>query len=847
MTMGPTLTIARTALRSHRRRLLGTCTAVVIGVAFLAGTLVFGDTIRAGFDDAFATATSGTDVVVRAEQTVGDNEVATRPPLPRSAVAEVAAIDGVDRVAPTVDGFAQIVGADGEAIGGQGPPTIGTNWVDDPELNAWELAEGRAPAAPDEVVIDRGSARQGDLGPGDRTTVRTPAPVEVRVVGIATFDGADDLGGSTLAAFTEARARELFAGGAGVVSTVLVAAEDGAGADALARRVAGALPDGVEAVTGAELASELSEGLGADFLDFFTTFLVVFSAIAVLVATFSIHNTFTVVLAQRLRESALLRAIGATRRQVLGGIAVEALLVGVLASGVGVLAGLGLAVGLDALFGAAGFDFPGDGLVVEADSLWVAAVVGLVVTLLAALAPALRASRTAPIQALREVAHDTSATSRSRAVLGTLLTGSGVVLAVAGGGSLGRVGIGAALLVVGTFVLAPVVAAPAARVLGALPARRRGGSGALARGNAARNPRRTAGTATALLVGVCVVSLFTVFASSLKASLVDTVAGSVTAEVVVQSSGFSGAGIGPELADELASLPEVASAVGLADAPALVGGDDQLLTAVEPSALDDVVDLEVVDGSLEEVTDDAVAVSTDLAERRGWSAGDVVDVGFLDGSVVPVRIAATFDRPEIVGSVVVPRDLAAAHMTQLRDWMVLVDAVPGTSVGDALAAVTAAAERHGAPEVLDLDGFVAASAGELDGLLVVVYALLALSILIALIGIGNTLSLSIHERTRELGLLRAVGQTRRQLRAMVRWESVVIATFGTVTGVALGTFVAWAFVRALVATEGIGTFRAPVGSLAVVVGVGALVGVLASVRPARRAARMDVLAAVATE
>lgn len=840
-------TIARTALRSNRRRLVGMCAAVVIGVAFLAGTLVFGDTIRGGFDAAFATATSGTDVVVRAEQTVGDNEVATRPPIPRDLVDEVASVDGVAEVAPTIDGAAQIVGSDGEAIGGQGPPTIGTNWVELPELNPYELAEGRAPEAPDEVVIDRGAAEAGGLSVGDTTTIRTPAPVEVRVVGIATFDGADSLGGSTLAAFTEDRARELFVAGEDVVSTIGVTAAEGVSAEELSERIGDSLPSGLEALTGSELAAEMSDSLGDDFLDFFTTFLVVFSAIAVLVATFSIHNTFTVVLAQRLRESALLRAIGATRRQVLGGIALEALLVGLLASAVGVVAGLGLAAGLDALFGAIGFDFPSTGLVVHADSLVIAGVVGLLVTLGAALAPAIRASRTAPLAALRDVAHDSSGVSKPRAVLGTSIAVGGLAVAILGRSSLSTVGWGAGLLVVGTFVLGPVIAGPAARVLGALPARLRGGSGALARGNAARNPRRTASTASALLIGVCIVSLFTVFASSLKASVADALAGSLTGEVVVQADGFSGAGLGPELTADLQELPEVSSAVGLSDAPGLIGGEEQLFTAVDPEALGRVADIGVVDGSLADVTGDSVAVSTDMAADRDWEVGDEVDVTFVDGAEVPVRIGATFERAEVVGSVVMPRDLAAAHMTQLRDWLVVVDAVDGAPVADVKSAVSDVASRHGAREVYDIDGFVEAAAGELDGFLAVVYALLALSIVIALIGIGNTLSLSIHERTRELGLLRAVGQTRRQLRSMVRWESVMVATYGTLAGVLLGTFIAWAFMTALISAEGIGTFQAPLRSLAVIVAIGALVGVIAAVRPARRAARMDVLAAVAAE
>lgn len=840
-------TIARTALTANRRRLLGMCSAVLMGVAFLSGTLVLGDTIRAGFDEAFTSANAQTDVVVRSEEHVGDFEGSTRPPLPVTLLDTVGSVEGVARAAGVIEGNAQIVGSDGTAIGGQGPPTFGTSWVDDPDLNPYTVAEGRAPAQDDEVVVDRGSARLGDLHVGDEITVRAPQPVTVRLVGLVAFGDEDSIGGTSLVGFTEERARELLVGGSPVFSSIGVVAADGVDADELQARLDAALPDGTEAITGAALTDELIESIGDDFLNFFTAFLVVFSGIALLVATFSIHNTFTVVLAQRTRESALLRAIGATRSQVLGGLAVEALVIGVTAAALGVAAGIGLAAGLDALFGAVGFDFPGDGLVIQFDSLLIAGAAGLAVTLLAALVPAVRASKTAPLAALRDVARDSSGTSLVRATLGATLLVGGLLTAALGSSSFALVGLGSVLAIFGAVVFGPVLVVPATTVLGALPARLRGGSGALARGNAIRNPRRTAGTATALVIGVCVVSMFTVFAASLKSSVTDTIAGSLTSDLVIQSDGFSGAGLSPELPAALDELHEVGDAVSIGDSPALLDGEEQLLSVSPAAALGRLTDLEVRDGALDSVGSDGMAVSAGLADDQGWSVGTVVEVTLIDGAVVPVRVAAVYERSEIVGSVVVPPELVELHTTQVMQWLVLISGAPGVGVDELRDAVTPVAEQHGVAEVFDLDEFAASSAAELDGFLAVVYALLALSIVIALVGIGNTLSLSIHERTRELGLLRAIGQTRRQLRSMVRWESVMVSTFGTATGLLLGSFIAWALMRALIEQEGIGTFTAPVVQLAVIVLIGGVVGVLAAARPARRAARMDVLDAIAAE
>ncbi len=327
----------------------GAAIKVSVGVAFLAATLVLGDSMRSGFNRAFTEANAGTDVVVRSSTVIGSSETRVRDTIPAGVLDTVAAVDGVATAAPSIEGTATIIGADGDRIGGDGPPTTGANWIDEPTLNPYRLAEGRAPSADDEVVIDRGSAERGDLAVGDRTTVLTPEPVEVAVVGIATFGDVDSLGPTTYTAFTLDAARDLLLGRPDALSSVLVAAEDGVNRTTLREEIAQLLPARIEALTQQELTAEQEADIESDFLGMFEVILLAFAGIALVVAAFSIHNTFSILVAQRTRESALLRAMGASRRQVLAAVAVEAFVVGVVASAIGLGVGLGLAAGLDAI------------------------------------------------------------------------------------------------------------------------------------------------------------------------------------------------------------------------------------------------------------------------------------------------------------------------------------------------------------------------------------------------------------------------------------------------------------------------------------------------------------------
>jgi putative ABC transport system permease protein len=850
-------TVIFKGLLAHKRRLVGTFLAVFLGVAFLSGTLVLGDTLRSNFDDLFTEANAGTDVLVRHASPLdtdpGEPD-SQRGLIDASVVDTVRDVDGVSAAEPAVEGFGQLVGKDGDKLGGNGPPTLAGNWIDNRDVNPYRLVEGRAPRADNEVVINRGAADDGNLGVGDTTTVQVPEPVTVRIVGIATFGSADGLGRVTFTAFTLEDAQEHLLGRSDQIGSVLVRAQPGVSQDELFDRVQRVLPRGVEGITGSELTGENTDDINEQFLDLVTTFLTVFAGVALLVATFSIYNTFSIVVAQRAREAALLRALGASRGQILASVVIEAMLVGVVASIAGLLGGMGIAGGLKGLFDAVGFSLPAGGLVVNASVVVIAIVVGVVVTLVAGVAPAVRASQVAPLAAIRDVSVERTRASARRAITGIALTGLGVIVVLAavlsGADSvLGLAGLGALVTIVGVVVFGPVVARPASGIIGSPLRRLRGITGALARQNAMRNPRRTSGTAAALMVGVGVVTLFTIFAASLKAAINDNVAKSLTGDLVI-STGFGSGGISPQLAGDLAQLPEVETATGIGTGRALVGDNTRVVAIADPSRLGRVLDLDVTDGSVRNLGPQQLAVSERIADDKGWTRGTRVPVTFSDGTTSQFRIGAIYEARDIAGNFILSRQAWAPHAVQDIDTTVLIGLEDGVALETGRRAVEQTADAYSAPDVEDRDQYADSLSGFVDIMLSVVYVLLALAILIALMGIANTISLSVYERTRELGLLRAVGETRRQLRSMIRWESVIVAVFGTVGGLGVGVFLGWALVK--VASEGTGdmiapAFSAPVTQLIVVLVLGAIAGVLAGIRPARRAAKLPVLQAVATE
>ncbi|HEY9368974.1 ABC transporter permease [Streptomyces sp.] len=848
----PVLRLSLSSLRAHKRRFAGTFTAVLLGVAFLAGTLVMGDTLRASFDSLFGGAAAGTDAVVRSTSvvTVAGEGQGTRRPVDASLADTLRRTPGVAAAEPQIQGAGQLVGADGEAIGGQGPPTLVGNWIEDTALNPYRLAEGRVPEKSGEVVVNRGAAETGGLKIGATTTLRTPDPVKVTVVGLATFGGGDGMGQATYTGMTRADAEKYVTPKPGDAASILVRAGPGTSQQELVDALTPVLPAGVEAITGQQSAQENLDRISGQFLTLFTVFLLVFSGVALLVSVFSIHNTFAIVVAQRTRENALLRALGAARRQVVGATLAEAAVVAVLASAVGLLGGIGVAAGLQALFPAVGFPFPEGDLVVSGLSLALPFAVGLLVCLGSALLPAVKAGRTAPLAALRETAVDDSGASHRRALTGAGLLAVALAVTLTGvlvAPSIWLAGTGAVLVLAAFVVLGPVASSVAVRVLGG-PLR--GVTRGLARRNALRSPRRTAATATALMIGVAVVSLFTVFGASLKATMDQTVSRSFAGDLAVSTPAFGagGSGLSPRLAPAIAALPEVETAVGLGKGVAEVDGEGRALTVTDPAALVRSFDLGDVRGSLDGLGANGIAVADAAADKAGLSPGDTTELAFTDGTRRTFTVRAVYQQSELAGSYVVTREAWAPHRTQDSDTLVSITLKDGVAADDGRAAVEDVARQYGNPEVQTRDEYAEASAGGIDMMLTLVYALLALAVVIALLGIANTLTLAVHERTRELGLLRAVGQTRAQLRAMVRWESVLVAAFGTVGGLVLGGFLGWVLVEA---SEGAGdtpfAFALPPFSLAVVALVGLTAGALAAWRPARRAARMDVLRAIATE
>jgi putative ABC transport system permease protein len=846
--------IALAEVWSHKRRLAGSMIAVVLGVAFLSGTLLLGDTLKANFDNLFTTANGSTDVILRGNTQIGSDINQSRSGVPATLADTARRAPGVAAAVPYVEGFGQLVGHDGKRIGGNGPPTTAANWVDVPSLNPYRIVEGHAPQADDQVVINRGAAKTGKLHLGDTTTLLTPAPVRVKIVGISTFGTADGSGPSTFTAMTLHAATTDLIDNPANVSQILIKAAPGTTSGQIIAELQPRLPSSVQAITGQDLAQENIDDINSGFLGFLRNALTGFAVVALLVAVFSIYNTFSILGAQRARTSALLRALGATRRQVVNAGLVEAVAVGLLGSLVGWGAGIGIAAGLKGVFDGFGFALPAGGLVFTAGSALVAILSGVAATLVAGLAPAIRSSRVPPVAALRDQAVERRTVSVGRGLLGGVMVAGGIaalVIAALQQGPMAVAGIGAVLALIGMVVLGPVAARPAASVLGAPVARMRGITGVLARENSMRNPRRTAATASALLIGVAVVAMFTVVAASLKTSASQGVDRALTADIVVDTPGFGGGVSGrgrldPAMQQRVSTVDGVATATGLAGGDALIAGKAHSVTAADPAQVGKVVDLGVTSGSITSMMPTSLAVSKDAAKSNHWHVGSTAPITYPDGDKGTVTVAAIYSHPEITGDYLVSEAGWVPHNGQTVVSKIMVKLQPGADVAAAKTAIKGATSQYGEPRVQDRAEYRAGATAGVNTFLGLIYVMLALAIIIALMGISNTLSLSIHERTRELGVLRAVGQTRAQTRAMVRWESVLVAVFGTVGGIGIGTLLGWSMVKAASSTT-LSAFSAPPLQLAVFVVVGAVAGTLAGIRPARRAARLNVLRAISAE
>ena len=835
-----TLTVKE--LFARKLRLLTTALAVLLGVAFMAGTMVFTDTNTATFDSALADANHGVDAYVRVPSAIAIGYGEPGPRLDSSLADTVTAVDGVAEVALRVNGYAQVVGRDGKPVGDLAKnPAFGTNWVTIGELNPYHLARGTAPANDGGIVIDKATADKAGYQPGDSATVLTKGvPREFTISGIARFGSADSPAGATAVLFTDHVAQELLAT-PGEADAVAVTGDLGVSQADLATAVQAAVGSDVEVITGDQLIAEEQTSLRSVFAGF-NTMMVIFALVAVFVGAFIINNTFSITVAQRTREMAMLRAIGASGRQVKRAVLTEAATIGALASAAGLVAGIGVASGLKALMGLFGIDIPDGPTVITPKAMISSFLVGLGVTVLSAWLPARRAARIAPLAALREVNIDRSATSRRRAVIGVLSAVAGGILVAAGlaAKNLSRIGVGALATLIGVAVLGPVLAGPVARLFG-VPLRLRGVGGELATRNAVRNPKRTARTAAALMIGVALVGFITIFAASTKSSIAGSLAADYSGTHIVQTGGDGtpGAGLSPKVAEQLRTTPGVEAVAEARMSPAIIDGvPGETLYAFDATSIGQLFNLGDVQGDLTALGADGIAISTDKATEKGWTIGSQVTVTLPSGPTTLMVKSIYSGATDWLSSQFV--DLAAFRAT-VGDGLDTKVYVSGQeqAIKDVVAPYSAA-------EVLDKQAFLHSVNGQVDTILGLFYAMLALAVIIALLGIANTMALSIFERTRELGLLRAVGMGRRQVRSVVRWESIIIAVFGTGLGLTIGAFLGWVIVRAM-AEQGIDTLTIPVGTLAIVTVIAGFAGALAAVIPARRAANLDILRALVTE
>ncbi|MGH1491841.1 MAG: ABC transporter permease [Acidimicrobiales bacterium] len=838
------------SIRGHMGRTVATAAAVILGISFLAGTLIFTDSVQRAFDDLFATVFETTDASVRSTETIDAGfGVQVRARIDESIVETIASVDGVVAAEGFVQGTATVIGSDGEPIGdpGQGPPTFGFSWAEDDELSQFAVTDGREPSGPGEVVLDQTTADAGGFSVGDQIRILAASgSEEYELVGVARFGTSGSVGGATTALFQIEEAQRVL-GVAGQVDAVGVRAADGISEEEIVARISEMLPGGVEAITGTEATEEAQSAI-ADGLSFFTIFLTAFAVIAIFVSSFVIANTFSILIAQRTREFALFRALGAARGQILGSVFLEAIVIGVIGSLLGLGLGIALSYGLRAMLNGIGIELPSGGLVLQPRTIIISLVLGTLVTVLSALFPAIRASRITPIEALREASAEDWKRNNVRMLIGIVIVALGGVSILFGllAPEISLAGLGAGVMFIGVFVLGPTIARPVARVLGAPIAAFRGTTGKLARDNSIRNPKRTARTAAALTIGVALVAGVTVLASSLRASITDTIAESFVGDIVVSAgSQGPGGGFSPELTSGLQGLDEIEIATSIRLGIAEVEGNGDFILAFDPVTGFDIFDIGIVEGSPADLVGDSIFLLDARAEEYGVGLGDSISVKFTDGIDRQLQVVGIYDDAAVAGNYAVGQDLWSSTGAEQLDFSTYVKIADGVSVEEARTAMTPFTEVYPNATIQDRDEFVEAQAGSIDLLLNLIYGLLGLAIIIAAFGIANTLRLSTIERTREIGLLRAVGMTRSQVRSTIRWEAVITALFGAILGVILGLFFGYAIIYAL-RDQGVGSFSVPVGALAVVVVMAALVGLLSSIIPSIRASKLNILEAVAS-
>jgi putative ABC transport system permease protein len=849
--------VTKVALRgigARKLRAFTTWLAIFLGVALVAGTYVLTDTINKSFEEIFTESLKGTDVAITSRQDVQTNDDMP-PAFPARLLDRVRQVDGVQAAAGSVFASGRFVDAKGDPIGTSFAPNFISSLLP-PRFEALDYVEGRKPRTPTEASIDTQTADTGDLKVGSK--LRLAGAHEAKtydVVGLTKL-GDTSFGGAGIAQVLLPQAQEI-TDRAGQFDQISVAAAPGVTPEQLRDRLARVMPRQVQVETGDEAAQRQTDDIEKN-LGFFRIALLVFAGVSLFVGAFQIFNTFSITVAQRTREFGMLRTLGASRRQILSSVGIEALVLGLLGAAAGIAGGIGFAFAINGLFKAVGIDLPNTGTVIETRTVIVSLIVGVVVTVAAAVNPALRATRVTPMAALREAElEDTKKRGRVVTAVAVGLGVIGLVMMLVGlfggiedsGSAAGLLGGGAALMLFGVSLFSPRLVRPLASVTGRPLERLRGLTGRLARENAMRKPGRTATTAAALMIGLALIVFVTVFAAGINSSIAKTIDDSFRGEIVVQNTdGFSP--IPRDALDVARDVDGVSTVSSITYAAGqLAGGQGIQLAAVDPATLGQVLALDFQSGdpsAFPRLAPNQTILDENFARDRGLQVGDTLRVRTPTERVATFQVVGTVKGElDLLGKAVIDES-ATRPFGRLQPSFALARLASDASPKDVQDAMDKALkDRFPTVEVKNQSQLKDQQEEQVNQLLGLIYALLSLAIVVSVFGIVNTLALSIHERTRELGMLRAVGMSRRQVRTMVRYEAVITALIGAILGTILGVIFAVLVSRPL-ADEGF-KLSYPIGTLLVLLVLAALAGVIAAIGPARRASRLDVLRALAYE
>ncbi|MBT5756265.1 MAG: ABC transporter permease [Acidimicrobiaceae bacterium] len=847
--------LVRRNIAATKGRLFLMLLSIVLGVSFVSGSFLLADSLRAIFSDITATAFSGIDAQVRGvEGDLSTGEEAIR--ISEDIFDTVAALPEVEYAEAGLAAFFQVytVGADGEVNRPQGPPVFANSWGGPSVASSFALRDGQAPSG-NQVAIDATQAETEGLAVGDQVQGSGPGIdelLDMEVSGIVSFGDSDALAGAYFNLFDLPTMQTLM-GSPGEIDGVIVNGQDDVSNAELLRAVQAALGDDatLEVVSGTTLIDEQS-GEFNEFIDIFGNVLLGFALVVLFVSIFIIYNTFAILISQRIRQFGLLRSIGATGQQLTRMVLIEALIIGIIASIIGLFGGIGIATLLKYLFSQGGGEFPDGPLLFKTRTIIIVFFLGIGVTVGSALLPSFVAQRIPALAALRDGAAATTEGSRHRRVLfggivftlGVALTLFGLFGSLSTAPRLALLGFGAALLFVGVAMLSVLFASAATRFLGAPVEMARGLNGRLARDNASRNPQRTAATASALMIGLALITGVLVLTQSLRASFDKILDETVAADLFIyddnQGFPFDGAAVA-----QLAVAPGIDQVAAITSLKVDIDGQVENATGFDVASTDQLLDAQLIGGTYD-TGENGVLIYSGKADELNLAIGASINVRFEDDFTDDFTIVGVFDDNTLFGSAWIFDRATTSQHTNL-DTVEFVGATFEPGAEPALAQMAAEDAVANFPQLIVQDNseFKETQEGQINSLLIVVFALLGLCIVVAFIGIVNTMALSILERTREIGLLRAIGTSRRQLRSMVRWEAIIVGVFGALLGVVLGIIIGYAAVSAI-PDSFISVVSIPWGWAGIFTIVGGVLGMFAAVLPARRAARMNVLDAIST-